>query len=69
MATYKQIQAYVKNHFGWTPETCWIADVLASHGLTRRKAWNRKGNERVRPCPNNKRGAIEEALRHFEMIK
>jgi hypothetical protein len=68
MATYKQIQAYVMNHFGWTPETCWIADVKSSLGISMRKAWNRKGEERVKPCPPEKRHAIEEALRHFRMI-
>jgi hypothetical protein len=69
MATYKRIQNYVKIHYFWTPKTCWIADVMSSYGLTHRKAWNRKGEERANPCPPNKRAAIEEALRHFGMIK
>lgn len=68
MATYQQIREYVHDHYGWKPETCWIADVLESYGLTRRKAWNRR-EERVKPCPSDKRPAIEEALRHFGMIK
>jgi hypothetical protein len=69
MATYKQVQAYVKSKSGWTPETCWIADVKASLGIAMRKAWNRRGEDRVKPCPSEKRYAIEEALRHFGMIK
>ena len=68
MATYKQIQSYVKTRFGWTPETCWIAEIKHSLGLPMRQAWNREGEERVKPCPLAKRQAIEEALRHFEMI-
>ena len=68
MGTYKQIQAYVKNHFGWTPETCWIADVKSSLGISMRNAPNRKGKQKIKPCPDEKRYAIEDALRHFWII-
>jgi hypothetical protein len=27
MATYKQIQEYVKAEYGYQPKSCWIADV------------------------------------------
>lgn len=68
MATYLQIQEWVASKYGWIPETCYIADVLESYGLTKRKAWNRKGEERKKPCPIDKRPAIEEALMFFGMI-
>lgn len=68
MATYFQIRLYVTQKYGWTPKECWIADVMNSYGLTKRKAWNRKGEERANPCPLEKRPAIKDALRHFGMI-
>ena len=54
MATYKQIQDWVKQQYGFTPETCWIAHVKNLSGLPMRKALNRQGVERVRPCPPEK---------------
>ena len=30
MATYKQIQDWVKKQYGFVPKTCWIADVKPS---------------------------------------
>jgi hypothetical protein len=69
MATYKQIQDWVKLQYGFIPKTCWIADVKHQAGLPMRKAPNRKGAERVEPCPLNKIKPIQSALRHFEMIK
>ena len=69
MATYKQIQSYVARVKGYTPKTGWIAHVLEDHGLTRGKAHNRMGpDERKYPCPNVRRRAIEDALRHFRLI-
>ena len=69
MATYRQIIDWVRTHHGFTAQTCWIADVKASHGLTRGQAPNRIHPERkVKPCPEGKRAAIEAALVHFRMI-
>ena len=68
MATYKQIQTWVKQTYGFVPETCWIADVKFQSGLPMRKAPNRKGMERVKPCPPEKVEIIRSALRHFGMI-
>jgi len=68
MATYTQIQAYVKERHGFTPSRCSIADVLSGRGLTTRIAYNRIDKEqRVYPCPTAKRPAIEAALDHFGM--
>lgn len=67
MATYKDIQLTVKDQAGFVPKTCWIAHVLSIHSQTKRQAPNRKG-QRKHPCPDDKRAAIEAALRRFKMI-
>jgi hypothetical protein len=69
MATYTQIQLFVAEKYGWIPETCWIADVKRKCGLPAKDAPNRKSNESVKPCPPEKRRAIEEAFRYFGMIE
>jgi hypothetical protein len=69
MATYKEIQAAVRQSKGRTPKNCWIADVLAEHGLTRRLAYNRiDPAKRKVPCPEKWRPVIKEALRRLGMI-
>jgi hypothetical protein len=68
MATYTQIQLYVAEKFGWIPETCWIADAKRKCGLPMKDAPNRKNGISVKPCPDDKLPAIEEAFRHFGMI-
>lgn len=68
MATYQQIQDWVKQKYGFTPKTCWIADVKHQAGLPMRKAPNRQGTARVYPCPPDKIGPIRAALLHFGMI-
>ncbi len=69
MATYSEITEWIKRRHGFTPQTCWIADVKSAHGLTRGQAPNRiSPRSKMKPCPPNRRAAIEEALRHFEMV-
>lgn len=68
MATYRQIQKYVKTQNGFTPETYWIAHVKYELGLPMRKAANRQGVQRKHPCPEEKKPAIEAAFRHYGMI-
>jgi hypothetical protein len=69
MATYKQIQDYVKKRHGCTVKTCWIAHVKELNGLELRTAPNRiSGDKRKNPCPASKRPLIEEAMRHYGMI-
>lgn len=67
MATYKEIQDYVDQKYGFEPKTCWIAHVKELSGLPVRKAWNREG-ERNNPCPPGKVERIKEAFRYFGMI-
>ena len=68
MATYKQITEWVKVNYGYTAKGCWIADRKAFHGLSAGRPHVRKGTPRKYPCPVNKRGTIDAALRHFGMI-
>jgi hypothetical protein len=69
MATYRQIQEWVREKKHYAPKTCWIAHVLSDHGLTVRSAPNRPFRKpRRQPCPDTKRPDIELALRHFKMI-
>ncbi len=68
MATYKEIQKYVKQRFGFEPKTCWVAHVKELNGLRTRPVWNRAGRNREIPCPPEKRPAIGAALRHFGLI-
>ncbi|MFD3157953.1 hypothetical protein ACFIJ5_13945 [Haloimpatiens sp. FM7330] len=69
MATYKQIQEYIKATYGFTVKTCWIAHMKEVCGLKRKDSPNRKDpNKRVYPCPENKKKFIREAFRHFDMI-
>ncbi|OOV83835.1 hypothetical protein [Acinetobacter sp. ANC 5600] len=66
MATYKQIQEFIKGKHGITAQPCWIAHVKSEHGVAMRS--NRQGKERVKPCPEKHRDKVEEALKHFKMI-
>jgi hypothetical protein len=69
MATYHQIQDWVRMKSGFVPKTCWIAHVKSDLGAIMRRSVNRYDHPtRVNPCPGHRRLAIEAALRHFEMI-
>lgn len=67
MATYREIQAWVKKEHGLSIKTCWIAHCLELKGLEPKKAPNRKC-PRKHPCPENKREPIFSAFREFGMI-
>ena len=69
MATYKQIQEYVRQYYNCYVKSCWIAHVKELNGLEVRAAPNRvSAATRENPCPDNKRAPIEEAMRHYGMI-
>lgn len=55
MATYKEIQQYVKNKYGYSVKTCWIAHMKELSGI-KVKVSHRRYDENVRtnPCPENK---------------
>lgn len=67
MATYKEIQAYVKKKYGYVPKTCWIAHAKDLSGIPVRKAHNRIG-ERMVPCPASKVSQIRDAFFHFGLL-
>ncbi len=69
MATYKQIQEYVRNNYGYNPKTCWIAHMKEVCGLPVRQAPNRwNPNGRQIPCPIDKQSDIRQAFEYFHMI-
>ena len=65
MATYKQIQDWVKQNYGWHVKTCWIAHCKERAGFAMRSAPNRQGSVRKYPCPSNREEAIFDAFRYF----
>ncbi len=68
MATYKQIQEFLKNKHNRAFKSCWIAHVKSDYGLTKRQSPNRYDpNKRVHPCPDEFRENVEDALKHFKM--
>ena len=69
-ATYAEIQAYVLEHTGLRVSCLYIAQVKAKHGIIERACYNKAKTEggRVPQCPPEKEKAIEDALRHFQMI-
>jgi hypothetical protein len=69
MATYIEIQNWVKQKYNFVPKTCWIAHVKELSGLPVEKAPNRKGDERMKPCPPEKIEQIRSAMRNFGMIE
>ena len=69
MATYKEIQSYVKSKYGFQPKTCWIAHMKELCGLPVKVSHNRYSLEkREKPCPDDKQLAIKDAFKHFGMI-
>lgn len=67
MATYKQIQQFVKINSGFVPKTCWIAHMKELCGLPVETAANRIDEDRQVPCPLDKQDAIRSAFQHFGM--
>jgi len=60
MATYKEIQDYVKQKNGFQPKTCWIAHMKELCGLNVKVAHNIHFLEkREKPCPADKQEAIK----------
>lgn len=66
MASYKDIQTFVKQRHGIVARTCWIAHVKELNGLPLRGT---RTGERVKPCPPRWRPAIEDAMRHYGWLR
>ena len=69
-ATYKQIQNYVFEKFGFKVSTLYIAQVKRKCGLDVREHYNMSKNEKqkIPKCPIEKEEAIFDALKYFKMI-
>ena len=69
-ATYEEIKKYVLEETGLKVSNLYIAQVKDKHGLEKRKNYNLSKSEDARQpkCPKEKEKAIEDALRHFQMI-
>jgi 23S rRNA (uracil1939-C5)-methyltransferase len=69
-ATYKKIQNWVQEKYGFHVTNLNIAQVKQRHGIIERENYNKPKSEDSRQprCPEEKVKAIEDALRHFQMI-
>ena len=69
-ATYKEIEEWVQEHYGFHVTNLNIAQVKQKHGIIERENYNKPKSEGSRQpgCPEEKVKAIEDALRHFQMI-
>ena len=68
-ATYDQIKSYVLETTGLNVSTLYISQVKHKHGIIERENYNLgSGKAPVPTVPPEKEAAIEEALRHFQMI-
>ena len=68
--TYKRIQEYVQEKYGFKVHTAYIAEVKRMVGLDMHKAPNavEQRKHEHHPCPPEKVEAIKDALRHFGLI-
>ena len=69
-ATYKQIQNYVFEKFGFKVSTLYIAQVKRKWGLDVREHYNMSKSEKqkIPKCPIEKEEAILDVLKYFKMI-
>ena len=68
--TYKRIQEYVQEKYGFKVHTAYIAEVKRMVGLDMHKAPNavEQRKHEYHPCPPEKVEAIKDALRYFGLI-
>ena len=68
--TYKRIQEYVQEKYGFKVHTAYIAEVKRMVGLDVGQNYNlsKKENAKVPKCPPEKEAAIMETLKFFGMI-
>ncbi len=68
MASYKEIKNFIQEEHGIKIKSSWIAHAKEVYGIPVKKAGNRKGKERLWPCPKKNLPLIKEAFEHFDMI-
>lgn len=69
-ATYKEIQDWVQEKYGFHVTNLYIAQMKQKHGIIERENYNKpKSPDSKQPGTSDMRiKAIEEAMRHFQMI-
>ena len=68
-ATYKEIAEFVKNKYGLNVSNLYIAQVKQEFGIIERINYNvGEGKARVPKCPQEKKDAIIDALKYYQMI-
>ena len=70
-ATYNEIRDWVQEHYRMHVTNLNIAQVKQKNGIIERENYNKpKSPDSKQPqCPEEKIKAIEDAMRHFQMIK
>lgn len=69
MATYMDIQQYVRKIYGFQPKPCWPAHVKELCGIPVKVSPRRiSPSKRQVPCPPEKAKYIKEAFHHFNMV-
>lgn len=69
-STYNAIRDWIKEKYGYRVTNLNIAQVKQKHGIIERENYNKpKSPDSKQPgCPEEKVKAIEDAMRHFQMI-
>lgn len=69
-ATYEEIREWVQQNYGFHVTNLNIAQVKQKHGIIERENYNKpKSPDSKQPgCSEEKVKAIEDAMRHFQMI-
>ena len=68
-ATYREIKAWVKEQYGLSVSSLYIAQVKDKCGFEKRENFNLGAEgHRVPTCPPEKEEAIMAAFRHFNMV-
>ncbi len=69
MATYQEIQKYIKENYGYVAKSCWIAHMKEKCGFKPNMSPNRLSSlSRKYPCPEEKQEHIKVSFRHFKMF-
>jgi hypothetical protein len=69
MTTYKEIQKHIKDHYGYTAKSCWIAHMKEVCGLNPKMSSRRYSpDSRAHPCPEPKQNDLKETFKYFNMI-
>ena len=67
IVTYKEAHDLYKKKYETHIKSSYVADVLSSHGKTRRKGYSRKGGYK-HPCPEKIRANLEKVLKELKML-